>query len=154
MHEEEFILLNHAVEVIRSYISNYQQKWDGNSLEVIRSTTIMVTWEAPQSGRCKLNVDGRVSCDGIAGCGGGIRGDYEEWLSSFSVRLNNYSSVKAETWAVLEGLILCLDRGFKKVKVETDVAQITRAMLFNDPVIGNVQLFTRIRMMLEKKWQV
>lgn len=52
--------------------------------------------------------------NGIAGCGGAIRGDSGEWLRGFSIKIGVRDSNQAEAWGILEGLQLCLGDGTKE----------------------------------------
>ena len=68
-----------------------------------------IRWERPNSGWVKLNTDGAASgSTNTTGCGGLIRNDQGNWLVGFSRNIGLANSFMAETWALRDGLMLCL----------------------------------------------
>nr|GMC99849.1 reverse transcriptase [Ipomoea batatas] len=89
----------------------------------------LLRWSKPESGWLKLNTDGRRNRrTGIAGCGGVFRDDKGNWIEGFIANLGIFSSEEAEAWAVLKGLKIAWERGFRKVMVETDANNIVEAL--------------------------
>lgn len=76
-------------------------------------------WSAPEVGWIKLNTDVAVSKSG-ASMGGSLRDDHANWLWGFHLSLGSDSMFKIEARALLEGLLLAWDKGFKKIIVECD----------------------------------
>ncbi|KAK4278747.1 hypothetical protein QN277_016549 [Acacia crassicarpa] len=88
---------------------------------VISSAQTINRWESPPLGWAKLNVDGTVtSSQGKANCGGVVRDNRGLWISGFTQLLGNCEAYAAEEWALLLGLRLALEEGYKRVIVESD----------------------------------
>nr|GMC97865.1 putative RNA-directed DNA polymerase [Ipomoea batatas] len=89
----------------------------------------LLRWSKPESGWLKHNTHGRRNRrTGIAGCGGVFRDDKGNWIEGFIANLGIFSSEEAEAWAVLKGLKIAWERGFRKVMVETDANNIVEAL--------------------------
>lgn len=72
----------------------------------------------------KLNVDASRSFDGSAGCGGLIRDSNGKWIRGFSKFVGNCSVLKAELWAVFEGLKMIVDLQLNRVEINTDAKAV------------------------------
>ena len=68
----------------------------------------------------KLNVDGAFSRTHGLGCGGLLRRSDDSFVEGFMFHLNQGDSLTAELWALVLGLKLAWQRGYRKVIVETD----------------------------------
>nr|KYP55631.1 Putative ribonuclease H protein At1g65750 family [Cajanus cajan] len=69
-------------------------------------TLITRNWVCPPSGFIKLNGDGAVSYSGTSSCGGLIRDPDGRCIMAFSRKLDRCSVIKAELWAITQGLRL------------------------------------------------
>nr|KYP44610.1 Putative ribonuclease H protein At1g65750 family [Cajanus cajan] len=69
-------------------------------------TLITRNWVCPPSGLIKLNGDGAVSYSGTSSCGGLIRDPDGRCILAFSRQLDRCSVIKAELWAITQGLRL------------------------------------------------
>ncbi|KAF9622098.1 hypothetical protein IFM89_029382 [Coptis chinensis] len=89
-------------------------------LVMIKCSTL-VTWKKPPVGFFKLNSDGS-SLNNPGRCGGGgiIRDHNGVFCEAFAFSFGFGSNTKAELFAVLEGLKICLQRNFRLLIVELD----------------------------------
>jgi hypothetical protein len=74
---------------------------------------VFVGWKPPPNSWVKLNSDGSCKDNGIAGCGGIIRGSDGEWLGGFTKRIWKCSAYMAELWGMYERVVVCQKVGFK-----------------------------------------
>lgn len=73
----------------------------------------------------KLDSDGSsLGNSGLAGGGGVIRDESDNWVVRFSRRIGLTSSFEAEIWALRDGLTTCVNRNFQAVEVELDAKVI------------------------------
>ena len=63
-----------------------------------------------------------------AGCGGLIRNDQGNWLMGFSRNIGQANSFMAETWALCDGLMLCLQLNLQSVVIELDARALVDAL--------------------------
>ncbi|KAK4262634.1 hypothetical protein QN277_028172 [Acacia crassicarpa] len=78
-------------------------------------------WLPPPSDWVKINVDGAVSqTANLAGCGGVARDSHGLWLFGFFAAIGNCTPLDSEEWAMLKGLQLAWNRGFRNVICESD----------------------------------
>lgn len=88
LHNHDFKIPWPAKVLIKKHVSESRKrvvKEDGTHRQ---EKIIMISWQKQEKGWCKLNVDGRLSISGDAGCGGAIRGDCGEWLRGLSMALS------------------------------------------------------------------
>lgn len=81
----------------------------------------LLTWTPLGKGRIKLNSNGAVSSDGSS-IGGVIRDANANWLWGYSLSFGTESFFKVEVRALLKGLNIAWNKGFRKVVVEYDNA--------------------------------
>ncbi|MCI60412.1 ribonuclease H protein [Trifolium medium] len=65
-----------------------------------------------------MNSDGSCKDNGIAGCGGLIRGSDGEWLGDFAKHIGSGSAYVAELCGMLEGLKLARKVGISSYRSE------------------------------------
>jgi len=92
---------------------------------------VFVGWKPPPNGWVKLNFDGSCKDNGIAGCGGIIRGSDGEWLGGFAKRIGKCSAYMAELWGVYEGLRYIRRLGFQAIEVEVDSSLVVNILNSN-----------------------
>lgn len=112
MHEEGFQVPQNPSTLISRYLENYKEKWRGDDLQDKDADIIHVSWCLPPKGWIKLNVDGAFTKNGVAGCGGILRGEKGEWLRGFSLKVGEQSPIATEFRAIIEGLKVCWLHGF------------------------------------------
>lgn len=64
-----------------------------------------------------------------AGCGGAIRDCSGGWIVGFSCKLGVCSAIVAKEWAVVEGVQLAWDLGFKKLILESDASAVINLIM-------------------------
>lgn len=106
----------------KSHISSLHGKW--------------VSWVKPPSCRVKLNTDG--SRRGTHTTDGGVLQDANgDVILAFAVPFSLSDVLQAELDALLQGLILCAERGFFQVEVEIDSATAFNMTLRKVPEAWN-----------------
>lgn len=104
----------------------------------------LIIWEKPDENWVKLNCDGSLKSDPCrAGCGGLLRNSGGSWIRGFSQHLGNCSILKAEAWAVLEGIRLADHCGVGKLWLESDSSLVVNAV--NDPSKCPMEVFGIVR---------
>ena len=103
-----------------------------NEREAIHHVSKAVRWEKPVKGWRKLNIDGSsLGNPGRVGGGGLICDEEGNWVLGFSRQIGITSSFIAETWALKDGLMLCVERNFTAVVIEMDAKAIIEVL--NNP---------------------
>ncbi|KAL5836164.1 hypothetical protein ACOSQ4_015661 [Xanthoceras sorbifolium] len=96
-----------------------------------------MAWEPPMAGWVKLNVDGsRDNQTGSIAAGGVARDLNSNWVRGFAMHLGAGNILEAELNAVLLGLDMVWDAGFRKVIVESDCLEVV-TLIQNDCSINN-----------------
>jgi ribonuclease HI len=144
--------INHVLKLVKDY---------KNADKVSRVVTsshremVFVGWKPPPNGWVKLNSDGSCKDNGIAGCGGIIRGSDGEWLGGFAKRIGKCSAYMAELWGVYEGLRYVRRLGFQAIEVEIDSSLVVN--ILNSNKIGSIMgssLVAKIRRLLQMDCEV
>ncbi|XP_028786509.1 uncharacterized protein LOC114742412 [Neltuma alba] len=142
----------------RHILSNLKQaatKLRGSNLNGHRVTVQGIKWSPPPPGWVKLNVDGAFSTLHGAGCGGILRNHVGSFISGFMFHPNDGDSLAAELWALVCGLKMTWDFGFRKVIVETDASEVIRLLYHSsDKDHHLLQLISEARSMVDRSWEV
>ncbi|KAA3489594.1 reverse transcriptase [Gossypium australe] len=73
--------------------------------------------------------DGAVArLSGNASAGGVVRDRNGNWILGFTHYLSRCSPFEVELWAILDGMLTLLNRGFKRVKIQTDNLEVFEAL--------------------------
>lgn len=113
-------------------------------------------WTPPSTGWVKLNTTA-ISRGGVAGIGGSVHGPLGKWIFGYVLNLGQDSctQLRADLWALLYGLKLVSERGYKKVQVETDSQQALDCLKTNpDESDPNADFIGACRKLLVGNWQV
>lgn len=102
---------------------------------------IQVGWVPPRMGFSKLNTDGAYNCAmGSASTGGILRDHYGIWIGGFHRNIIADSSLKAELWALRDGLSLAKDENIKKLEIEVDSMTVLNLIhatnMVNHPLVN------------------
>ena len=122
------------VEFIQRYTKTILKALDAPNVlaqNQVRSnkSVALIQWKAPLDDWVKLNIDGASRGNpGPAGCGGVVRDSAGTWLASFSAKLGVCTSVKAELMALVHGLKVVQDKGFKNIIIDMDSKLIVNTM--------------------------
>ena len=88
-----------------------------------------VRWEKPSTGWVKLNTNGSANVSlGVAEGGGLIRDDRGNWIVGYSRKIGKTNSFLAETWALRDGLLLCIQLNLNAIMVELDAKALVDAL--------------------------
>ncbi|KAK4270879.1 hypothetical protein QN277_019646 [Acacia crassicarpa] len=143
--QEDFLKPTCPVEMIRKSWKLYCNSTDDVAENVVN----------PMPNSNTLSVDGAVSQGSKkAGCGGIIRNNKGEWISGFSHFLGRCDVEEAEEWAILLGLRLAWDEGFRRIMVESDSKMVIDKLLSGSTDITSSLVFLQIREMLCRAWEV
>ncbi|MBA0734080.1 hypothetical protein Gogos_018030, partial [Gossypium gossypioides] len=86
-----------------------------------------------------INVDGSVSRNSSrAAIGGVLRGPSDGWLIGFRIRTSMSDIFSIEAKAVLEGLKLAWNRGFRQAKLECDNVLLVDVLRNGLAAISNI----------------
>jgi ribonuclease HI len=114
----------------------------------------LVSWSCPHEGTICLNVDGSMLGSlQTAGFGGLIRNNFGAFLKGFYGTASHPSVLYAEIIAILHGLELCWDNGFRNVTCYSDSLQavtlIKTGVSHHHQFANEIQ---RVRQLLSKDW--
>ncbi|XP_028762916.1 uncharacterized protein LOC114721247 [Neltuma alba] len=70
IHSPDVELPVNRIQRIFGFLDTYNHGRCFDALQDTKEETTLVTWAPPPKSWCKLNSDGTVSTDGLAGCGG------------------------------------------------------------------------------------
>ncbi|XP_028776836.1 uncharacterized protein LOC114733531 [Neltuma alba] len=122
--------------------------WAGTRMQSLQGLPVgNEIWSAPAVGYAKMNVDGAWSEATLASACGGILRDHSGWLlQGFMFHIGTGSSANAEVWAILWGLKIAWDAGFRCVELESDCAEVvdwihegTHVSNENEPLVGEIR---------------
>ncbi|CAI8588286.1 unnamed protein product [Vicia faba] len=103
----------------------------------------------------KLNVNGAHESKGMSRCGSILRDNYGSWIGGFSKGIRCRSPLMAEFWSIFIGLKFVADRGWKKVKLESDfnivITNIMRSNYKNMAARNLVLHIKDLRQILKQK---
>ncbi|KAK8684120.1 hypothetical protein V6N13_040154 [Hibiscus sabdariffa] len=100
----------------------------------IRTRQFHGCWKRPRSGWLKVNVDVAVStADSSTGLGTVVRDDRGEWVIGTSRFIGRCSILRAELWAILEGLLYAWSQGYRYVELESDSLEAVHLVLSTSP---------------------
>ncbi|GLT74169.1 hypothetical protein SLA2020_459820 [Shorea laevis] len=87
----------------------------------ISSDFIAIYWTKPPMNFIKINTDGSTLRNpGPSGAGGVLRDDSGSWIVGYALNLGIGTNTNAEFWGIKQGLELALERGFKRIILESD----------------------------------
>ncbi|XVF32879.1 hypothetical protein REPUB_Repub17cG0121000 [Reevesia pubescens] len=114
----------------------------------------LIAWNPPPQAFIKINTDGAaVANPGLTAIGGIARDNEGMWLWGFS-KLNGHGTVlKAEISAILLGLKIAWEKGYRRVFVESDsllaVKKLTGSPSRTDPLF---HLIFQCQLFIAKEW--
>ncbi|KAA3488041.1 LINE-type retrotransposon LIb DNA [Gossypium australe] len=104
-----------------------------------------------------LSSDGAVArIFGDAAAGGVVRDQDGNWILGYTHYLGSCSPLEAELWGVLDGVLILLNKGYKKVKIQTDNLEVIRALATKDMIDSGTTLLRRIKRIMysEGQWEI
>lgn len=86
--------------------------------------------------------------------GGVFRDDKGAWLCGFSMRIEVDTIFKVEARAILEGLNLAWDRGFRQLELKCDNGLLVETILAGGVVDSNLTKIRLIYRLISRNWKV
>ena len=142
--------------VLRNYITHMRmaEQIERTTGPIIETETQPTGWRKPEKGWYKLNTDGaRNRPTGDAAAGGLIRDEHGFWMGGFQASLGSISVLNAELKAIQLGLQIAWGKGFGKIIVETDSAEVFQILQSEREETENSTL-EQIRALMDKDWEV
>ncbi|XP_026439307.1 uncharacterized protein LOC113337995 [Papaver somniferum] len=100
---------------------------------------IFISWQYPQNGFFKINIDGFSNDDGFAGIDGVIRDESGAFVACYWKHIFKNNNNVAEVLAIRDGLRLAVDLGLHYLEVESDSSYVVQ--LCNEEVQPNWDCF-------------
>jgi hypothetical protein len=119
------VMVNVSVAKVLALASCCSAAFDNKSLEPNQTVDHqLVSWSCPNEGTICLNVDGSMLGSlQTAGFGGLLRNNFGAFLKGFYGTASQPSVLYAELMAILHGLELCWDNGYRNVTCYSDSLQ-------------------------------
>ncbi|KAK2370649.1 hypothetical protein QL285_083681 [Trifolium repens] len=116
------VMVNVSVAKVLALASCCSAAFDNKSLEPNQTVDHqLVSWSCPNEGTICLNVDGSMLGSlQTAGFGGLLRNNFGAFLKGFYGTASQPSVLYAELMAILHGLELCWDNGYRNVTCYSD----------------------------------
>ncbi|KAA3474835.1 GTP cyclohydrolase 1-like [Gossypium australe] len=107
-------------------------------------------WVHLSSDRAVVRISGNASARGV------VRDQNGNWILGFTHFLGRCSSLEVELWGVLDGVLILLNKGYKKVKIQTDNLEVVRVLSMEDIVDSGTTILRRIKRLLhsEGQWEI
>ncbi|XVE95435.1 hypothetical protein REPUB_Repub02eG0096900 [Reevesia pubescens] len=119
IHDNQFVWPYNAVQIVTG---RAKEAWDmlGNFSKRL-NYEMLISWTKPPTDHVKMNVDGSVKgILGIATAGGVLRNESGIFICAFIYKIGISSILTAELWAILHGLQICWEKGYRRVLLESD----------------------------------
>ncbi|KAG8502154.1 hypothetical protein CXB51_002169 [Gossypium anomalum] len=93
-----------------------------------------------------LFIDGAVvRASGNASASGVVRDRDGNWILGFTHYLGRCSHLEAELWGILDGVLILLNKGYKRVKIQTDNLEVVKALNMEDNMDSGITLIKRLK---------
>ncbi|XVF15275.1 hypothetical protein REPUB_Repub09cG0137100 [Reevesia pubescens] len=113
-----------------------------------------ISWTKPPADYVKMNVDGSVkgsSC--IAAAGGVLRDDSGSFLCAFTYKIGISSILNAELWAILIGLHISWEKGYRNIHLESDsLSAIKKLNEQPNAFDSNLHIIKAIKVLQQREW--
>ncbi|MBA0561732.1 hypothetical protein Golob_018533, partial [Gossypium lobatum] len=115
----------------------------------------LLHWSHMEKGWIKLNTDGAVSSSSPTASIGGVFKDLDaNWLCGYSLAFGKGFVFKVEARAVLEGLFIAWEKGFRKIEVECDSALLVELLLTGGGANNSLVELRLLDQLLRRRWKV
>ncbi|KAA3460139.1 reverse transcriptase [Gossypium australe] len=104
-----------------------------------------------------LSSDGAVArISGNAAAGGVVPDWNGNWILGYTHYLGSCSPLEAELWGLLDGVHISLNKGYKKVRIQTDNLEVIWALTMEDMANSGNTLLRRIKRLMnsEGQWEI
>ncbi|KAK5770916.1 hypothetical protein PVK06_047075 [Gossypium arboreum] len=75
------------------------------------------------------------------------------WILGFTHYLGRCLSLEVELWGILDGVLILLNKGYKKVQIHTDNLEVVRALSMEEIVHSDITLLIRVKRLLHSEGQ-
>ncbi|EOY24207.1 Non-LTR retroelement reverse transcriptase [Theobroma cacao] len=147
------------LSIIKSMAVNSHNTWSTPSIisgGMRHQEEILVGWSPPPKDWIAVNSDGVFkSAARTAAAGGVLRDAHGTWIVGYACKLETSSGLRVELWGFYKGLQLAWERGFRKVKLQSDNKAMVQAISFSSVhPCSNLDLIRAIKGMLGRHWEV
>ncbi|KAA3475886.1 RNA-directed DNA polymerase (Reverse transcriptase) [Gossypium australe] len=85
------------------------------------------TTNTPGDNWVHLSTDGAVNNISGAAAAGGVARDHEgNWILGFNRFLGNCTPIEAEFWGILDGILILLNKGYKRINIMSDNIEVVQ----------------------------
>lgn len=134
-----------------SWARNYHDM--STKVSLVSSRCNLSKWNNPKPRWAKLNSDDTVSVDG-ASIGGVLWDTKAGWQWGYNLRFGTDSGFKVEAWALLEGLLLAWDKGFRKVEAECDSVLLVHLITSGGRAHSSLVELRLLHQVVQRQWEV
>ncbi|KAG8473137.1 hypothetical protein CXB51_035140 [Gossypium anomalum] len=87
---------------------------------------------------------------------GVVRDQEGNWILGYTHYLGRFSPLETELWGILDGILISLSKGYKKVKLQTDDIEVVRILFMEETEDFGTTLIRRIKCLLcsEGQWEI
>ncbi|KAH1046624.1 hypothetical protein J1N35_037408 [Gossypium stocksii] len=145
-----------AYDVLKTSLS-WAQHFESFLLETKNETKHLESCQFCSEDWAYLFKDGAVArASGNAAAGGVVRDRYGNWILGFTHYLGRCSPLEAEFWGILDGILIILNKGYKRVKIQTNNLEVVKALNMEENVDSGITLLRRIKRTLQSvgQWEV
>lgn len=112
-------------------------------------------WQKPQNGWIKLNTDGSFSSDGLSASIGGLRRDSKgHWLFGFKMKLFTSEILQIEAAAIVSGLKVAWNKGYRRVELECDNAHVVDIVHSGLAPLSKISDIQKIHVLCCREWSI
>ncbi|MBA0692966.1 hypothetical protein Goari_010486, partial [Gossypium aridum] len=85
-----------------------------------------------------------------------VRNQTRNWILGFNHFLGKCSPFEAKIWGILDGLLVLLNKGYKRATIQTDNLEVVRALTMEEQVGSGITLLRMIQRLLcsEGQWEI
>ncbi|KAA3453503.1 reverse transcriptase [Gossypium australe] len=145
-----------SFELVKASLS-----WAQNFESIIIKPKVVVIFSGAQQ-HCfenwiHLSSDGAVArMFGNAAAGGVVRDRDGNWILGYTHYMGSCSPLEAELWSILDGVLTLMNKGYKRVKIQTDNLEVVRLLSTKDVVDSENTLLKRVKRLLYSvgQWEI
>ncbi|KAA3474645.1 reverse transcriptase [Gossypium australe] len=104
-----------------------------------------------------LSTDGAVNSIIGAAAAGGVARDHEgNWITGFSRFLGVCSPMEAEIWGILDGILILLSKGFRRIIIASDNLEVVQNLLTLNTEDSAIAILRRTKRIIQsaKEWNI
>ncbi|KAK5818238.1 hypothetical protein PVK06_023172 [Gossypium arboreum] len=75
------------------------------------------------------------------------------WILGYTHCLGRCSPFEAELWGILDGILILLNKGYKRVKIQTNNMEVVRALNLEENVESGITLLRRVKRVMRFEGQ-